>query len=809
MAQMKALFFGTVSALTTLLIPTLSAPAAVPDDKHWDNQFGPPGVNVQAYDIAAIGNKIYAVGIFTAAGNTKALGVAGFDGTNWFPLNGGLPGGGVNPVVITAAADNNYLYVGGIFTNADDPTANDTARWDGTNWAGIGIQGIIARVKRNGSNVYFAGEFSGSTNVISTNIIGWDGTNWFAIGQGLSGNGFNPFGGSVDCITFQGNNLYAGGNFSASGTSSMTNIAYWDGSAWHALGNPFNGTVNALQFYGGYLYAGGGFTNSSLHCTNIARWDGSVWSAVPGGGADRQVSDFAIGGTNLFICGSFTQIGGITATNIVSFNGTTWNTLGTGLHFFQNGLGLPQANKLCWSSNQLYVVGGFGRAGNVGAADVARWDGTNWWSLGGDTSKGMSPSLDFVQSLCNVPASGSIPGGLYAGGLFSTAGKTNANCIAYFDGTKWNALGSGVSGWFSSSARVNAIATDGAYVYAGGSFTNADVYTGVGGLAEWDGNNWYPLYYGVDYNVNALAADAFGYLWVGGAFTNISNVGFSQGLAIWSSGSWYSIGSVAGTNAIINALVYDGGTRVYMGGQFYSVAGVAATNIAYYDYNDGLVHALGLGLNNKVNALASGNGKIYAGGTFTQSGATALNHIAQWDGSSWSALGNGLTGTSSANVLGIALAGTNVYVGGQNITNASGVIVSNIAVWNGASWSSLGSGTEFGRNCVALAASGNDVYAGGNFNWAGDKPAQFIAHWNSQSNYYPAANIQLTRTLWPTNQQFRFRVTGTSGQSYIIQATANFTSWTSLQTNSTMFYDFSDVNSAGYPARFYRGIIQP
>jgi trimeric autotransporter adhesin len=803
---MKALPFGTVSALAALLTSALMAPAAVPDDKHWDNQFGPPGVGVQAYGIAAIGNKIYAVGTFSAAGNTKALGVAGFDGTNWFPLNGGLPGGGVNPVVISAAADNNYLYVGGIFTNADDPAANDSARWDGTSWAGIGIQGVIETARRNGGTLYFGGAFSGSTNLTSTNIIGWDGTNWIALGPGLGGNGFNLIG-SVNCIAFQGNNIYAGGNFSYAGTSSMTNIAYWDGSAWHAMGNPFNGTVDALQFYNGYLYAGGSFTNSSLHCTNIARWDGSVWSAVPGGGADRIVSDFAIGGTNLFVCGSFTQIGGIAATNIVSFDGTTWNALGTGLHFFQNGL--PQANKLCWSSNQLYVAGGFDRAGNRGAANVARWDGTNWWSLGGDTSKGMSPSLDFVQSLCNVPASGSIPGGLYAGGLFSTAGKTNANSIAYFDGTQWNAMGSGVSGWFSGAARVYAIATDGTYVYAGGNFTNAGAYTSVGGLAEWDGNNWYPLYYGVDYNVYALAADAFGSLWVGGAFTNINNAGNTKGLAIWNAGNWYSIGSVAGTNAIINALVYDGGTRIYMGGQFYSVAGVAATNIAYYDYTDGFVHPLGAGLNNTVNALASGNGMIYAGGTFTQSGATTLNHVAQWDGSSWSALANGLTGSSSANVLAIAVAGANVYVGGQNFTNASGVIVSNIAVWNGSTWASLGSGTEYGRNCSALAASGNDVYAGGNFNWAGDKPAQFIAHWNSQSNYYPAANILLTRTAWQTNQQFRFRVTGTSGQSYIIQATSDFMSWTPLQTNSTMFYDFSDVNSAGYPARFYRAILQP
>jgi len=60
-----------------------------------------------------------------------------------------------------------------------------------------------------------------------------------------------------------------------------------------------------------------------------------------------------------------------------------------GLHYFQAQIGLPQAFKLYWASNQLYVVGGFDRADNTGADNIARWDGTNWWSVGGDTSKGM------------------------------------------------------------------------------------------------------------------------------------------------------------------------------------------------------------------------------------------------------------------------------------------------------------------------------------------------------------------------------------------------------------------------------------
>jgi trimeric autotransporter adhesin len=778
--------------------------AAVPDDQHWDNQFGPPGVNATAYGIAVIGQKVYAGGgSVTAAGNTRANAIAGFDGTNWFPLNAGLLD---FPVVVCVQADGNTLYAGGIFTNADDRAANNTARWDGTNWSGTGIPGVIETVKRNGSNVYFGGVFSGVGNVNSTNIIGWDGTNWFGFGPGLGGNGFNLVG-SVNCLAFQGNNIYAGGNFSYSGTSGMTNIAYWDGSIWHAMGNPFNGGVNALAFFGGYLYAGGFFTNRTLLFTNIARWDGNNWSAVPGGSANRLVADFATDGTNLYVGGQFTQIGGIPGTNIVSFDGATWTQLGGGLHFFQSALG--QANKLLWWSNQLYVAGGFDRAGSVGAANVARWDGANWWSLGGNTSKGMVPSLNFVQTLFNANATVSIPGGLYAGGLFVTAGITNGYCIGWFDGKNWNAAGDGLSGAFGSSTSVRALATDGTYLYAGGNFTNAGAYPGVGGIAEWDGNYWYPLYYGLDYIVNALAVDGNGYLWVGGQFTNVVNYGSSQGLAVWHDGGWYNFGAVAGTNAVVNGIAYDGGTRVYVGGQFYSAGGVSATNIAYYDYSDGLWHPLGFGLNTKVNALAFGNGKLYAGGTFTKAGALTVNRIAQWDGANWSALGTGLAGSSSAAVNAIAISGNNVYVAGGNITNASGVVVSNIAVWNGSAWSALGSGIESGRTVSALAAAGDDVYAGGNFNWAGDKPSQFIAHWNSQSNYYPAANIQLTRAQRLTNRQFRFRINGTYGQSYVIQGSTNLNTWLPLQTNSAMFYDFSDVTSSSYPGRFYRAVLGP
>jgi len=281
---------------------------------------------------------------------------------------------------------------------------------------------------------------------------------------------------------------------------------------------------------------------------------------------------------------------------------------------------------------------------------------------------------------------------------------------------------------------------------------------------------------------------------------------------VWGFGNWYNAGDVDGTNAVVSAIAYDGGYRMFIGGQFYSVKGVSATNVAYYDFNDGLWHALGLGIaRGKVNALACINGLLYAGGNFTNAGGLTANRIAQWDGASWSALGSGLVGTSTAaTVNSIAVSGNNVYVTG-NFTNAGGILASNVAVWNGTNWLALGSGTTSSTSAIGYcaAASGNDVYIGGAFSFAGDKPAQFIAHWNSQSNYYPAASIKLTRVAWQTNGLFRFRVTGTSGQSYVIRGWTQLNGWAPLQTNSAMCYDFVDATSQNYPCRLYRVVLGP
>ena len=63
-------------------------------------------------------------------------------------------------------------------------------------------------------------------------------------------------------------------------------------------------------------------------------------------------------------------------------------------------------------------------------------------------------------------------------------------------------------------------------------------------------------------------------------------------------------------------------------------------------------------------------------------------------------------------------------------------------------------------------------------------------------------------TLTPAVQvsgQFGFSISGTAGTVYIVQASTDLVSWTSVQTNIAPF-TFMDANVAGFKQRFFRTI---
>jgi trimeric autotransporter adhesin len=173
--------------------------------------------------------------------------------------------------------------------------------------------------------------------------------------------------------------------------------------------------------------------------------------------------------------------------------------------------------------------------------------------------------------------------GIYAGGQFTSAGGTNANRIARWDGANWQPLGSGTTNGFDSS--VTAIAVSGSTVYAGGNFTTA------GGLpasmvAKWNGTTWTNLGPGI------------------------------QGNSVY-------------------ALAVIGG-RLYVGGQFNKAGGLNTTNIACWDGSSWSTLGSGNSANGTspigaVMALASSNNDLYVAGTFQRIGQKPAYRICRWN----------------------------------------------------------------------------------------------------------------------------------------------------------------------------------
>ncbi len=512
---------------------------------------------------------------------------------------------------------------------------------------------------------------------------------------------------------------------------------------WISMGGTpgVEGSVHAIAADGaGNLYVGGSFTAAGgVSAANVAKWNGSSWSAM-GDGISGTVYSLAVSGTLVYAGGSIT--GGVTC-----WNGHSWASLREGV----NG----GVQSLAMSGSTLYVGGNSTVAGTLPVANIARWSGGNWSALGSGTDGAVS----------DMVASG---GNLYIGGSFDLAGGVvGTSRIARWDGSDWFALGSGVNG------NVDGLVIGGGHLYVGGAFTQAGglpaiwfarwniisntwsaiAHPAVGGFYNspgdlaWLGGELYAItVYGdgsashsmvkwnpvsevwltlpatPDYMVQVLETVG-AQLFAGGSFSQVGDVGVSS-IARFAGTTWSALGS--GFNAPIYAMTAFG-SDLYVGGDFTTTPGGAANRIAKWDGS--AWSALGSGTNEIVTSLAVWNGSIYAGGLFTNAGGLGVNHIARWNPatSSWSRLAAPLPGEADGTdgpVYALDASTTRLYVGGSFL-NAGGLSRRSTASWNGSSWSALGSGMVGYVN--ALAVANGRLFVGGSFKTAGGKSSPSLA----------------------------------------------------------------------------------
>ncbi len=742
--------------------------------------------------LAMIGTDLYAGGSFGQVYNGGtylggAANVAKWDTLtgNWFALgSNGAGGGSLNSSVTEMAVSGSNVYVAGYFTNVNNggtviPEADYVAKWDTLtgNWSALGNNGAgdgslgsgtyIGALAVNGTDVYVGGDFTNINNggavlTAADKVAKWDGSNWSALGSNGAGNG-SITSGTVYSLAVSGANVYVGGQFTdvnnnGSVLTAADWLAKWDGANWSALGSngAGDGALNNIPFAlfinGAEVYVGGSFTNVNNSGTAIpeadylAKWDGSNWSAIGSNGVgDGAITNkggpvifaFAIQGSNLFTGGLFYDLnnGGTVlpqADYLAQWDGANWSALGADSNgALVSGYTGNQVNAIAVIGTDVYVGGHFTNISNHGVnipeGDyIAKWDGANWSALGSNGAGNGSFFLD-------VYALAVIGTDLYVGGRFTNVNNNGtslptADYVAKWDTltNAWSALGSNGAGNGSlpASSYVYALTVSGTDLYVGGQFTNVNnggaVIPEADYLAKWDTltGNWSALGSNgagdgaLNGQVSALAIGSLSELYVGGVFTNAAAIPEADYLAKWNAGSWSALGSNGAGDGALNA---------------------------------------------GVSAIAVNGLNVYAGGSFinVNNGGTVLNaadYIAKWDGSNWSALGNGANGSIESTVRAIAVSGSDVYVGGQftNVNNGGLMLLAadRVAKWDGVNWSALGSngagdGSINGNNGIvyALKINGTDLLVGGQFSNVNNNGTVL-----KEADYLAAYGINVTPT---------------------------------------------------------------
>ena len=792
---MKNFLPSGIFSIAVFLLPFSFSLRAAPGDEHWDPQFNWPGPGGNTTGIATQNGLLFAGGSFS---NTNAA-IQVWNGLQWAPF-AQIQGNFAQTLIYDMAFVGGTFYVTGLFTNVNGVAITNFAKWDGTSWSSMGLNGFATTLGVNGNNLYVGGAFTNAAagGVMATNIAYWDGSTWHALGNGLGICSGSSFG--VNAIAFNNGLIYAGGLFTNSGALWITNLAVWDGSNWSTVGGGVNSTVFALVFNSSVLFAGGYFTQAGLTpASGVAQWDGANWSALgsglAGGAPFSYVNRVATLNGLVYVSGNFTSAGGIRATNIAAWNGMSWSALNSGV-----SAGIA---RLLADGTNLYVGGNFFLAGGVIANGLAAWDGAGWHTLGtlGRLNGISSTVLSIGGSGTNI-----LIGGL----TFPAAGQTNALRIARFDGTSFYPIGPGLN------SNVVAVAAVGTNYYAAGLFTGNGNNNGplANILAHWDGTNWSWIDNTAFAEVNQLAVRGND-LFIAGWFGVPSADGEAWWLARWDGTNFWSGLAPVATNVTFASEYADGigfsalavqGTNIYVSGQLRLTECDASlmncTSCVYAAYCDGTyTWPMSTGLNTNATSIAIVGTNVYFAGPFvTNAGGVTVSQIARWNGSAWTDVGGGVVGNGAINSL--AAVGANLYAAGT-FTNIGGITATRIAKWDGNTWSALGSGVS--STVLALYSSGNDLYAGGLFRIAGNEPSYYLGRWNDQTNFYTP---QIS-SLFVTNGQFRMRLFGTGGLTNIVQATTNFTVWTGVLTNNDGVYDFTDTSASNLPFRFYRAELGP
>lgn len=690
--------------LTSFVIGAVVLAASGPCEPEWSNLFAQPGVYFPSP---------------TSGFNNRSLSFIQLDPDG----NGPLP---------------NTLVIGGGFWKNDlgDP-ADGVVGWDGHQWVPFG-SGLASNVWSLGvfdfdgdgpdpARLVAGGGFELEGSSVARYVAKWDGAQWTSLDAGLEGylddnrrtyvldfQAFDDDGDGPDAPA-----LYAAGLFYR-GNDEFDGLLKWDGAQWTPVGNATSGAASDLAVFDpdgagpepARLYVAGIFELSDGSSLNgLVSWDGTSFrQEIPNDRADYvyHIEPFDPDGAGplpktLFLSGEFPDTGippepnvgvaiwdGAALTRTPSYN---WFGDISGPPIY--GITLQAATVMVGGVPTPTMFAGNVVDGSINDGLVRRWTGSAWTPI---------PS-GFGSYLGSFDVDGPAGPRLILGG--SAGGPATipvpANMVVGWDGEQFSSIG--VGGGLNGEVEDGALITPEPArasepdLLAVGSFSIVDA-DGIpsNGIARWDGTRWHayataprlpgPLWKVIEFDADGDGSDP-PRVFVGGSFraSTSSNAPSVSGLLMWDGTSWTDL------NPDLPGVSHDPFKPYWF----------SVTAMGVFD----------------LDGDGPGQPALYLAGhdlsRDAREGIDSASHVFRWDGATWTQLGDSIPayqgwfrdltlfdpdGDGPASPMLAAAGGVTETFGGADIWP--------VAVWNGSTWSSLGSLTGVGSAVTPFDPDPND-----------------------------------------------------------------------------------------------------
>lgn len=325
-------------------------------------------------------------------------------------------GGGVDGEVQELYADptGGKLYVGGTFVNVDGTIeANNIAYVTEQNnvytWHSMsgGTNGPVYAIASFDNKIFVAGHFSEAGGQSANNVAYWDGTAWHAAGC--------TFGTIYDLVVYK-NELYACGAFDVCAAMSDVNVAKWNGTLWQQMPGLI-GRVNTMEVAGDDLLLGGAFLYGT-DTADVVKWNAGQYYHAFGNSIQNEVKDFEWYKDTLYAACKQTSPIQLNS-SLFQFIGGSWVAPDYTLWGFSSADGAPAFNSLCVDNSNLMIGGNFNYTPGVGifaancvALEQSAFNNANWF---------------LVDSAINKLTL--FKGALFAGGKFKYGGGMSGTVL--------------------------------------------------------------------------------------------------------------------------------------------------------------------------------------------------------------------------------------------------------------------------------------------------------------------------------------------------------------------------------------------